>query len=768
MINFSKIKLFSTAVLFSLMFSAPLIAQQLPQINYQGVARKSDGSPVTEQSITLRLTIRDGAATGNSVYSETRQRTTNKFGLFTVIIGSTGASSQSGSMLTVNWATGNKFLQVEIDPSGGFSFIDMGTTQLQSVPYAIYATSAAPSGTAAGDLGGSFPNPTVNKIQGFAVSVTAPGTGQVLKWDGNAWAPTNESGGTVVQAALDLKENVSNKSTNITADATSDSKYPSVKSVKLYVDENTATNTTALNAEITRATTAEANLAANNNAEIIAEVNNRTAADATLATNLTAEITRATAAEATKEAMANKSTDGTLASNSDVKYPSEKAVKTYTDAAIATVSIPDASSSVKGKLQLAGDLTGTSALPQIASNAIITSKIADASVTDAKIATGISASKVGLGNVNNTSDADKPISTATQTALDTKASNADIALKANLASPTFTGTVSGIAKSMVGLGNVDNTSDTNKPVSTATQTALDAKASNADIALKANLASPTFTGTVSGITKSMVGLGNVDNTTDLLKPVSTATQSALDAKASTTDVDLKAPLASPTFTGTVSGITKSMVGLGNVDNTTDAGKPISTAAQTALDAKAPLASPTFTGTVSGITSAMVGLGNVDNTTDLNKPISTATQTALDLKSSASDLALKAPLASPTFTGTVSGITKTMVGLGNVDNTTDLLKPISTATQTALDLKSSTSDLALKAPLASPTFTGTVSGITAAMVGLANVDNTTDLNKPISTATQSALDLKSSASDLALKAPLASPTFTGTVSGITKT
>jgi hypothetical protein len=58
-----------------------------------------------------------------------------------------------------------------------------------------------------------------------------------------------------------------------------------------------------------------------------------------------------------------------------------------------------------------------------------------------------------------------------------------------------------------------------------------------------------------------------------------------------------APAANPTFTGTVSGITKSMVGLGNVDNTSDANKPVSTAQQTALDLKAPLASPTFTGTV---------------------------------------------------------------------------------------------------------------------------------------------------------------------------
>jgi hypothetical protein len=76
---------------------------------------------------------------------------------------------------------------------------------------------------------------------------------------------------------------------------------------------------------------------------------------------------------------------------------------------------------------------------------------------------------------------------------------------------------------------------------------------------------------------------------------------------------------------------KASVGLANVDNTSDANKPISTATQTALDLKAPLASPTFTGTVGGITKSMVGLGNVDNTSDANKPVSTATQTALNLK-----------------------------------------------------------------------------------------------------------------------------------------
>ena len=198
-----------------------------------------------------------------------------------------------------------------------------------------------------------------------------------------------------------------------------------------------------------------------------------------------------------------------------------------------------------------------------------------------------------------------------------------------------------LTKSDVGLANVDNTSDEDKPVST-----LQA----ASIATKAPIASPTFTGTVSGVTATMVGLGNVTN----------------ESKSTM--------FASPTFTGTVSGVTKTMVGLANVDNTTDALKPVSTATQTALNLKADLASPTFTGTVGGITKTMVGLGSADNTSDANKPVSTATQTALNLK---------ANLASPTFTGTVAGISKAMVGLGNVDNTSDAAKPISTATQTAI-------------------------------------------------------------------------------------
>lgn len=92
--------------------------------------------------------------------------------------------------------------------------------------------------------------------------------------------------------------------------------------------------------------------------------------------------------------------------------------------------------------------------------------------------------------------------------------------------------------------------------------------------------------------------------------------------------------------------TKAQVGLGSVDNTTDLGKPISTATQSALDLKAPLANPTFTGTVGGVTKTHVGLANVDNTSDANKPVSTlqASADATVASNAASDATTKANAA----------------------------------------------------------------------------------------------------------------------------
>ena len=131
--------------------------------------------------------------------------------------------------------------------------------------------------------------------------------------------------------------------------------------------------------------------------------------------------------------------------------------------------------------------------------------------------------------------------------------------------------------------------------------------STADLALKANSADVyTKTETDSAI-QAIVGAAPA--TLDTLKEI--ADQLASDESAVgalTTAVSLKAPIDSPTFTGTVAGITKAMVGLGDVDNTADSAKPVSTATQTALDLKAPLTSAALvTPTVTGIKEVKVAM-----------------------------------------------------------------------------------------------------------------------------------------------------------------
>lgn len=126
---------------------------------------------------------------------------------------------------------------------------------------------------------------------------------------------------------------------------------------------------------------------------------------------------------------------------------------------------------------------------KLADNAVDTAEIKDGAVTNAKLAGSIAQSKV----------------TGLESALSDKLDSATAASTyAPIANPTFTGTVAGITKSMVGLGNVDNTSDANKPVSTATQTALDAKA---------DLSGATFTGAISGTSLTLSGNLTVNGTT---------------------------------------------------------------------------------------------------------------------------------------------------------------------------------------------------------------------------------------------------------------
>jgi hypothetical protein len=122
----------------TLSFSAAMIFAQTPNaFNYQAVARNSSGAAIATTAIAVRLTIHDGTSGGTIDYQERQTATTNAFGLFTCLIGT--GTALSGTFATINWGGSAKYLQVEFDPAGGTSYIDMGTTQLITVPYAKVA-----------------------------------------------------------------------------------------------------------------------------------------------------------------------------------------------------------------------------------------------------------------------------------------------------------------------------------------------------------------------------------------------------------------------------------------------------------------------------------------------------------------------------------------------------------------------------------------------------------------------------------------------------
>ncbi len=139
-----KAKLFTS--LLALMALVLATNGQAPQgINYQAVARNAAGTPLTNHHVGLQFSVYVGAPTGTAVYVESDTATTNEFGLFTTVIG--GGTATTGTFVNINWGSGgNVYLNVGIDPTGGTSYTSMGTTQLQSVPYALNSSQWSSNG----------------------------------------------------------------------------------------------------------------------------------------------------------------------------------------------------------------------------------------------------------------------------------------------------------------------------------------------------------------------------------------------------------------------------------------------------------------------------------------------------------------------------------------------------------------------------------------------------------------------------------------------
>jgi hypothetical protein len=207
------------------------------------------------------------------------------------------------------------------------------------------------------------------------------------------------------------------------------------------------------------------------------------------------------------------------------------------------------------------------------------------------------------------------------------------------------------AKALLLLDQVNNTADADKPISTAVQTALAGK----EPTIEAAETSPTgkfWRGdkTWATLNKNAVGLSNVDDTADADKPISTATQAALDLKANTahTHVPVDIQMSTQRILGRNTAgnggaeeltglVVKAIIGLGLVDNTSDANKPISTATQAALDNKAAKVHTHVISDVTGLQEALDGKLNSGAAISVSDVI--GLQDELNEKVNSSDLAL---------------------------------------------------------------------------------------------------------------------------------
>lgn len=154
----------ATAVLVLILIAQSIWSQVPHKFNYQAIARDGSGAIIISQNISVRFSIRDIAATGPIIYQETQHLQTNQFGLFTAMIGDGPAGI--GNFSSINWGSGLKYLQVEFDAQGGNNYLIVGSSQLLSVPYALYAETSGNGGGGATGATGANGNNGITGVTG--------------------------------------------------------------------------------------------------------------------------------------------------------------------------------------------------------------------------------------------------------------------------------------------------------------------------------------------------------------------------------------------------------------------------------------------------------------------------------------------------------------------------------------------------------------------------------------------------------------------------
>ena len=152
------------ALAAALLLAVMLWAQSPEKMSYQSVVRDASNALVASQTVGMQLSILQGTASGTAVYVETQTPTTNLNGLVSLQIGS--GALVSGDFTSINWSSGLYFVKTEIDLLGGNTYTITGTSQLMSVPFALYAKT---SGNGEGPQGPEGPQGIQGELGGVGL-----------------------------------------------------------------------------------------------------------------------------------------------------------------------------------------------------------------------------------------------------------------------------------------------------------------------------------------------------------------------------------------------------------------------------------------------------------------------------------------------------------------------------------------------------------------------------------------------------------------------
>jgi len=392
--------------------------------------------------------------------------------------------------------------------------------------------------------------------------------------------------------------------------------------------------------------------------------------------------------------------------------------------------VADATTTATGKIQLAGDLSGTAALPTIAVNAITSSKVADNAITDAKI-TAVSGAKI-TGNILGNA--------------------ANVTGIIGIANGGTGAATAAAARTNLGLGSAatNNSNDFEMPLTISAPLVRTANA----------IAIPAATGTVNGYLSAtdFNTFSNKINSTEKAANNGVATLGN-DGKIPSSQIPAISFQSVNVVTSQSAMIAIAGAQVGSIAIRTDVNKNyvLSGLPASTLSNWLELSTPNAITTVNGnagpnisLTKSDIVLGNVDNTSDINKPISLATQTALDLKENSANKStdITADATSTTKYPSVKVIKDYVDSLnaaaGVADGSITSAK-IANATIVNADVSATAAIDFTKINIQKADILGL--GIVKADLALGNVDNTTDVNKPVSTATQTALNLKANVTDV---------------------